>query len=81
MLGIYPVVTQPVYLLGSPWFSDISMTINGNATLRITSNGNAETLGQESFYVQSVRINGEEWTKNVSVLFSHVQALTIKNTR
>jgi putative alpha-1,2-mannosidase len=60
MLGIYPVVTQPVYLLSSPWFPEINMTVNGNRTLRITATG----LGQKSYYVQSVKINGVQWTKN-----------------
>ena len=64
MLGLYPIVTQPVYLLGSPWFDDINMTVNGNATLRIRSNGDAATLGQAGFFVQSVKINGEVWDKN-----------------
>jgi putative alpha-1,2-mannosidase len=59
MIGMYPIVTQPVYLLGSPWFSDINMTVNGN-TLRIT----ADRLGDDSYYVQSVKINGEAWDKN-----------------
>lgn len=59
MLGMYPVVTQPVYLLGSPWFSDINMTVNGN-TLRITADG----LGNDSYFVQSVKINGETWNQN-----------------
>lgn len=70
MLGLYPIVTQPAYLLESPWFNDINVTLNGgNATLRITSDGNAESLGHEGFYVQSVKINGEEWNKNVSFPF------------
>jgi putative alpha-1,2-mannosidase len=60
MLGLYPVVTQPIYLLGSPWFKDINITVNHNETLRIT----AEGLGEDSIYVQSVRINGEAWEKN-----------------
>jgi putative alpha-1,2-mannosidase len=60
MLGLYPVVTQPVYLLGSPWFPDINMTVNHNRTLRITASG----LGKENYYVQSVRVNGVEWEKN-----------------
>jgi putative alpha-1,2-mannosidase len=60
MLGLYPVVTQPVYLIGSPWFSDLNMTVNGNRTLRITASG----LGEESFFVQSVSINGKQWEKN-----------------
>ena len=59
MLGIYPVVTQPVYLISSPWFPDLNMTINGNQTLRITATG----LDQ-GYYVQSVKINGQPWEKN-----------------
>ncbi|PKX91959.1 glycosyl hydrolase 92 [Aspergillus novofumigatus IBT 16806] len=59
MLGIYPVVTQPVYLISSPWFPDLNMTVNGNQTLRIKATG----LDQ-GYYVQSVKINGKEWTKN-----------------
>ncbi|GFF50725.1 uncharacterized glycosidase Rv0584 [Aspergillus udagawae] len=59
MLGIYPVVTQPVYLISSPWFPDLNMTVNGNQTLRITATGL-----DEGYYVQSVKINGKEWTKN-----------------
>ncbi|KAI1112702.1 glycoside hydrolase family 92 protein [Nemania sp. NC0429] len=64
MLGLYPIVTQPVYLLESPWFTDINITLNENATLRITSDGEAKCLGQSGFYVQSVKINGKEWDKN-----------------
>lgn len=60
MIGMYPVVTQPVYLLGSPWFSDINMTVNGNKTLRITADG----LDRDSYFVQSVKINGEKWERN-----------------
>jgi predicted alpha-1,2-mannosidase len=61
MLGLYPVVTQPVYLIESPWFSDINMTINNDKTLRIT----AKNLdNQKSYYVQSVKVNGKAWNKN-----------------
>lgn len=77
MLGIYPVVTQTVYLVGSPWFPDLNMTVNGNQTLRITvstagtQNATAApapapsaSFGQENFYVQSLKINGEDWNQN-----------------
>jgi putative alpha-1,2-mannosidase len=58
-LGLYPVVTQPVYLLLSPRFDDISMRL-GNGTLRIT----AERQGGRGFYVQSVKVNGVQWSKS-----------------
>lgn len=66
MLGLYPIVTQPVYLLGSPWFSDINVTINIDKNLRILSRGAADpaALGQSDYFVQSVKINGQEWNKN-----------------
>ncbi|KAI1815686.1 glycoside hydrolase family 92 protein [Poronia punctata] len=72
MLGLYPVVTQPVYLLESPWFDDINITLGRNATLRIiTSDGkkkknnrDSASLGHSGFYVQSVKINGEDWDRN-----------------
>lgn len=35
------------------------MTINGNKTLRISASGL-----DEGYYVQSVKINGENWDKN-----------------
>lgn len=59
MIGIYPVVTQPVFLISSPWFSEMNMTVNNNQTLRITANGL-----DKGYYVQSVKLNGKSWTKN-----------------
>lgn len=59
MLGLYPVVTQPVYLIGSPWFSNISMAV-GNHTLMIT----AQNLSDSSFYVQSLKVNGQAWNQS-----------------
>lgn len=60
MLGLYPVVTQPVYLLLSPWFSDVTLSVGGNATLRITAQG----LGDQSYYVKSVKVNGQAWNQS-----------------
>lgn len=61
MLGLYPIVTQPVYLLESPWFSDINITINGNSTLRVVAH---DLDNDASYYVQYVKINGQNWTRN-----------------
>jgi len=60
MVGLYPVVTQTTILIGSPWFEDINMTVNGNRTLRITATGLDDA---ESYFVQFV-INGQRWEKN-----------------
>ncbi|KIW43590.1 uncharacterized protein PV06_04677 [Exophiala oligosperma] len=62
MLGLYPIVTQPVYLLGSPWFGDVNVTINNNSTLRIVAHGLDDASA--SYYVQSVVVNGRNWTQN-----------------
>lgn len=64
MIGLYPVATQPVYLLASPWFEDINMTINTDKTLRIRTSGLDDGDGRDGFYVQGVSINGQTWTKN-----------------
>lgn len=61
MLGLYPVVTQTVFLVGSPWFDDVNIMVNGNRTLRITATG-LDNAG--SYYVQSTKVNGHQWTKN-----------------
>lgn len=60
-LGFYPVVTQPIFLIGSPWFDDINITVNGNYTLRITAKG---LDNSDSYFVQSLKINGKQWDKN-----------------
>jgi len=71
MLDVYGVVNQDVYLIESPWFEDLNMTINGDLTLRImaTSDGNSTSsagngFGREGYYVQSVKINGKQWGRN-----------------
>ncbi|PTB41856.1 glycoside hydrolase family 92 protein [Trichoderma asperellum CBS 433.97] len=50
MLGLYPVVTQPVYLILAPWFEDISVSVGGSYTLRIKAQG----LSNSSYFVQSL---------------------------
>lgn len=37
MIGLYPVVTQPVYLIIAPWFNDINMTVGNGKFLSIKS--------------------------------------------
>lgn len=64
MLGLYPIVTTPVYLLESPWFDDINITVNHNHTLRIRAEGLDDGKGKQGFYVQGVSINGQTWEKN-----------------
>ncbi|KAL7957493.1 family 92 glycosyl hydrolase [Trichoderma compactum] len=60
MLGLYPVVTQPVYLILAPWFEDISVSVGGSYTLRIKAKG----LSNSSFFVRSLKVNGKPWNKS-----------------
>ncbi|KAK6448671.1 hypothetical protein FP744_10004921 [Trichoderma asperellum] len=60
MLGLYPVVTQPVYLILAPWFEHISVSVGGSYTLRIKAQG----LSNSSFFVQSLKVNGKPWNKS-----------------
>lgn len=64
MLGLYPIVTTPVYLLESPWFSDINVTVNHDKTLRIRAEGLDDGEGRQGYYVQSVTINSQKWDRN-----------------
>jgi putative alpha-1,2-mannosidase len=49
MLGIFPAVTKPVYLISSPRFPDLNIKVSGNRMFRISAIG----LDGE-FYVQRV---------------------------
>jgi putative alpha-1,2-mannosidase len=53
------VVTQPVYLILSPWFSDLNISVAGNKTLRITTEGL-----DDGPYIQSLTVNGVLWDKS-----------------
>jgi hypothetical protein len=47
MVGLYPVVTQPVYLVLLPMFSELKLKVGFNeALLNIT----AENLSEENVY-------------------------------
>jgi len=62
MIGLYPVATQSIYLLGAPWFSEITMSVGKNKTLSIYANDLDNS--HNSFFVQAVRVNGEDWNQN-----------------
>lgn len=59
MLGLYPVTGQTTFLVGSPWFSDLSIALGGGKSLHITTTGGSDS----SFYVQSLKVNGKNWNK------------------
>lgn len=48
-----------MYLLLSPWFANLSISVAGNKTLKITATGL-----EDGPYVQSVTVNGVQWDKS-----------------
>lgn len=60
MIGLYPVVTQPVYLVLAPRFANVTVRLGkGGAALRI------EAQGLEGGpFVQRLRVNGREWNQS-----------------
>ena len=59
MLELYPLVPTLVYLLGTPYFSAVNITVNRTYTLSIIAH-DLET----GTYVQRVRLNGQPWKKS-----------------
>lgn len=48
MIGLYPVTGQPVFLVGSPWFEDLTIDLGGGRTLKITSSTTTTTTSNRS---------------------------------
>lgn len=57
--GLYPVVTQPVYLILSPWFKDMTVSVAGNKSLKITTEG-----FHRGPFIQSLTVNGQSWNRS-----------------
>ncbi|KAL6454650.1 hypothetical protein SBY92_004117 [Candida maltosa Xu316] len=60
MLGLYPISGTTTYLIASPFLSKITITLENGATVQIKANN----LSNENIYVQSLKINGEDWKQN-----------------
>lgn len=60
MIGLYPMTGQPFFLVGSPWFSDLTIDVGGGKALTIEARGG----GGGAIYVQSLRVNGQAWDKS-----------------
>ncbi|KAH6607756.1 hypothetical protein Trco_004069 [Trichoderma cornu-damae] len=60
MIGLYPMTGQTTFLIGSPWFTDLTISLGGGKTLKITTAGGSEN----AYYVQSLKVNGETWNKS-----------------
>lgn len=60
-LGFYPVAGQDTYLLNRPFFP--SITIRNEVTDAVATI-TAANFGDENKYIQSAKLNGQEYTKN-----------------
>lgn len=60
MIGLFPMTGQPIFFIGSPWFSDLSIDLGGGKKLDVTTEGGDE----DTYYVQSLKVNGEPWDKS-----------------
>jgi putative alpha-1,2-mannosidase len=61
MMGLYPVTGQSFFLIGSPWFSRMEISLAEGKNLTINSSGGDI---DNSVYVQSLKVNGLVWTKS-----------------
>jgi predicted alpha-1,2-mannosidase len=60
MIGLYPMTGQTTFLIGSPWFRDMTIQLGGGKTVKMTAVGGSST----SIYVQSLKVNGQAWNQN-----------------
>lgn len=63
MIGLYPVTGQTTFLIHSPWYESLTINLGEGKKLVISSTG-GDGNGDSDYYVQSLKVNGEEWTKN-----------------
>lgn len=60
MIGLYPMTGTTTFLIGSPWFENLEITIPGGNKLKITT----ELGSQDAYYVQMLKVNGQDWRKS-----------------
>lgn len=59
-MGFYPVTPgSPTYNIGSPFFENVTIQLGNGKSFKII----AKNYGEENKYIQSARLNGEDWTK------------------
>lgn len=60
MLGLYPMVSQTTFLIGSPWFANTTISLGAGKALSMTTTGGTN----DSYYVQSLQVNGKQWAQS-----------------
>jgi putative alpha-1,2-mannosidase len=63
MMGLFPNPGQNVYFITPPFFQSINFTNPVNGKVSTIKNGNFDP-SYKSIYIQSAKLNGEEWTRN-----------------
>lgn len=59
-MGFYPVdPSSPNYIIGSPLFDRVALTLGNGKTLEIVARSNSDT----NQYIQSATLNGRSWNK------------------
>lgn len=59
LIGLYPVASQPIYLLGAPRFSALSIKLFSGTAVEKTLNISAPGLSDASYFPQTVTLNGQ----------------------
>lgn len=60
MMGFFPVTPGiPMYVIGSPFFQDVQISLESGKTFRVK----ALNFSEENKYIQSARLNGKKLTK------------------
>jgi len=62
MIGLYPVTGQTTFLIHSPWYESLTLHLGTGKELVINSTG-GDGGGDSNIYVQSLKVNGKNWTK------------------
>ncbi|KAI5955950.1 hypothetical protein CANMA_004585 [Candida margitis] len=60
LMGLYPVAGTTTYLITSPSLSSIKLHLDNGATFEIKANN----LSEDNIYVQSLKVNGQDWSQN-----------------
>ncbi|KAF2823417.1 alpha-1,2-mannosidase family protein [Ophiobolus disseminans] len=60
MIGLWPMTGQTTFLILAPWFESMTIDLGRNKSLSVISTGGARDT---SYYVQSLRVNGQPWDK------------------
>ncbi|KAI5958894.1 hypothetical protein KGF57_002328 [Candida theae] len=60
LIGLYPIAGTTTYLITSPSLSSIKLKLENGANVHIS----AKKLSNENIYVQSLKVNGQEWNQN-----------------